>query len=183
MLNLKRAPFYFLPVMILVSCHNGNKHDDKSTVTADSSFNNQVPQVTMAKTDSIKKNDYSLINDIWIYDYDRDMPVKNKEVNADTLSPIKLVNFINAIEGHDKIHLEFIKTHLDTIFVKIKESTYLTQRMGSSGAKDYMSTTTFTLTELKGIKKVNFNFEEGDHATPGTYSREYYINKNKQNYQ
>ncbi len=53
--------------------------------------------------------------------------------------------------------------------------------MGTTGADDYMSTTTFTLTELRGIKYVNFAFEEGDHAVPGTYSRKYYIDRNKRN--
>ena len=52
---------------------------------------------------------------------------------------------------------------------------------GTTGADDYMSTTTFTLTELKNIKYVNYDFEEGDHAMPGTYSRQYYIDRNKSN--
>jgi len=35
-----------------------------------------------------------------------------------------------------------------------------------------MATATYTLTEAKGINYVDFDFEEGDHAVPGTYSRE-----------
>jgi hypothetical protein len=49
---------------------------------------------------------------------------------------------------------------------------YLTQDRGSSGAQDYLAEVTFTLTENPGIKSVNFIFQAGDHAMPGTYSRE-----------
>jgi len=118
---------------------------------------------------------------IWIYDYLTDMPLKNREVKADTLTVRKLILFINTHKGGEKIHLDYLKSSNDTIFVTIKESTYLTQQMGTTGADDYMSTTTFTLTELRGIKYVNFAFEEGDHAVPGTYSRKYYIDRNKRN--
>jgi hypothetical protein len=118
---------------------------------------------------------------IWTYDYVTDAPVKNRDVKADTLTPGKLVNFINTHKGGSKIHLDLVKLSHDTIYVKIKESTYLTQQMGTSGAEDYMTTTTFTLTELKNVKFVTYDFKEGDHAAPGTYSREYYTDRNKRN--
>jgi hypothetical protein len=34
-----------------------------------------------------------------------------------------------------------------------------------------MAIATYTLTEMAGIKYVHYDFEEGDHAEPGTYSR------------
>ena len=104
---------------------------------------------------------------IWGYNFDKGVPERIKEVNADTLTPAKLIALINS----DNIHLDFVKISADTIFVQIKQSTHLTQQIGSTGAYVFMSTTVYTLTELKGIKYVNFNFEEGDHAQPGTYSR------------
>jgi hypothetical protein len=116
---------------------------------------------------------------IWLYDYSSfPLPVKNRKVSPDTLTPEKLVKLINSCSSKET-RLDFVKISQDTIFVKIKDSQFLTQRMGSSGADDYMTTSTFTLTELKDIKYVNYDFEEGDHAAPGTYSRQYFLDRNK----
>lgn len=106
-------------------------------------------------------------NAIWVYDYENSIPVRNRQVNPDTLTPAKLLAIINT----DNIKLDFVKINGDTIFVAIKDSKYLTQQIGSTGSYVFMSTCTYTLTELKGIYFVNYNFEEGDHALPGTYSR------------
>jgi len=108
---------------------------------------------------------------IWVYDYEKGIPVRNRPVNPDTLTPQKLLNIINT----DKIHADFVKISGDTIFVAIKESTYLTQQIGTAGAYDFMSTATYTLTELKGIRYVNYAFVEGDHAQPGTHSRKDFL--------
>jgi hypothetical protein len=55
--------------------------------------------------------------------------------------------------------------------IEVINAEYLTQRMGSSGAQAYLAQVTYTLTENPGIQKVNFIFEEGDHAMPGIYVR------------
>ena len=68
--------------------------------------------------------------------------------------------------------LKWIKTEGDTIFVKVLNDNYLTQRMGSAGAGEFMKQAVLTLTEMEEIKYVDFNFEEGDHAAPGKYDRE-----------
>jgi hypothetical protein len=73
-----------------------------------------------------------------------------------------------------KVKLLNVKDH--TASVEIINAEYVTQRMGSSGAQAYLASITFTLTENPQIKKVNFIFEEGDHAMPGTYSREDFKN-------
>jgi hypothetical protein len=153
---------------ILTACNNSDsvKNEDDRI---DTIKNSPTALDSTAKKDSVS---------IWVYDYLKEMPVKNREINADTLTPKKLIDFINSYKGGDKIHLAFVKISHDTMYVKIIESTFLTQQMGTTGADDYMSTTIFTLTELKGIKYVNFDFEEGDHAAPGTYSRQYYIDRN-----
>ena len=93
----------------------------------------------------------------------------HKPVNArlDTLSAENLVSLVN----RGSIHVDFIKTSHDTIYVSVPNSEYLTQRIGSTGAENFMAATTFTLTEIKGIKYVNYKFTEGDHASPGVYSR------------
>jgi len=73
-----------------------------------------------------------------------------------------------------KVKLLNVKDH--TAFLEVINAEYLTQRMGSSGAQAYLGSITFTLTENPQIKKVSFLFEEGDHAMPGTYTREDFKN-------
>jgi len=59
-----------------------------------------------------------------------------------------------------------------TADIEIQNDLYLTQSMGSAGAQGYLAEVTFTLTEMPGVKTVNFIFTEGDNAAPGLYSRE-----------
>ena len=62
-----------------------------------------------------------------------------------------------------------------TAFVKIFDSGRLTQGLGSTGAKEYLAQVTFSLTSVPGIHSVEFDFEEGDHAAPGTYERQRFV--------
>lgn len=57
------------------------------------------------------------------------------------------------------------------LHLEISDPTYLTQQMGSSGAKTYLVEVTYAFTEIPGIEEVNIVFEEGDHAVPGHYNR------------
>ena len=75
--------------------------------------------------------------------------------------------------GPPKLKLINIKGQV--INIEVINDEYLTQRMGSSGASEFLATATFMLTEYNNIKFVNFIFEEGDHAFPGLYSREEFI--------
>lgn len=110
--------------------------------------------------------------DIWSADFEATTNTYkiHKPANArlDTLSVQKLVSMVDA----DSIHVNYVKISHDTMYVVIPNSDYLTQRIGSTGAENFMATTTFTLTEMKGVKYVNYQFEEGDHASPGVYSRD-----------
>jgi hypothetical protein len=56
--------------------------------------------------------------------------------------------------------------------VKIPEATYLTQQMGSSGPTMFFAEAVYNISEIPGIRFINFDFEEGDHAQPGTYTRD-----------
>ncbi len=85
-----------------------------------------------------------------------------------------VINFINS--GNTNIRLDLVKTSNDTIYIKIADAEYLTQRMGSAGPTMYFAATVYNLTEISGIRFVNFDFEEGDHAQPGTYDRDSFKN-------
>ena len=154
-------------ITLLLSCNNKEAGDEIVTTSTDTTF---------IKMDSAKptiENPVQFKNLVWLPVFDSikgDVVVKQqRKVNADTLTAEKLIKEIN--NAWDGIRLEFKKISHDTIYVAIPESSVLTQQMGSSGAFSYMSSTTFTLTELKNIRFVNYDFEEGDHLAPGTMKR------------
>ena len=71
---------------------------------------------------------------------------------------------------HDP-NVVFERLEVDTIFVAVKNPEDLTQRMGTAGASCFLASATYSLTSIDGIDYVWFTFEEGDHASPGRYSR------------
>jgi hypothetical protein len=101
---------------------------------------------------------------------------KIETANLDSLTAASIIDFINA--GDSSVHLDLIKTSNDTVYIKIPDATFLTQRMGSTGSTMYLAGVVYNLTELPGIRFINFDFEEGDHhAQPGTLSRDSFNNQ------
>ncbi len=92
-----------------------------------------------------------------------------RQWDSNTLTGEILERIIN--KSWPKVQIKFNGISNDTVFILIPDSEALTQQMGSSGAEAFMVTTTYSFTELKGIKYVSFNFVEGDHSVPGTYNR------------
>lgn len=95
---------------------------------------------------------------------------KQETAGPDSLSPQAMIDFINTM--NTSIQLGFVHTSNDTVYIKIPEATYLTQQMGSTGSMIYLAQVVYNLTEIPGTRYVNLDFEEGDHAAPGTFSRE-----------
>lgn len=93
----------------------------------------------------------------------------------DTLSLQSVIDFLN--KDNPNIRLELVKTSNDSIYLKIPDAMYLTQQMGSTGPTLYLSEVIYNLTEIPGIKYVSLDFEEGDHASPGTFNRESFKNE------
>ena len=151
-------------LIFLFSCNNQSSDKD---VAADTTF------ITVDSPGTPVENPGPIKNLIWTQVFDSskgDMILKKqRQVNPDTLSVGKLISEINS--SWDGIKLEFRKISHDTIYVAIPESNVLTNQMGSTGADNYMSSTTFILTELKHVKYVNYDFAEGDHMQPGTMKR------------
>lgn len=88
----------------------------------------------------------------------------------DSLSASSVIGYMNSLYGN--IKLDYVKTGNDTLYLKIPDARYLTQQMGSTGPEMYFVELVYNLTEATSKKYVNVDFEEGDHAQPGTYSRE-----------
>jgi len=149
---------FILISLLLFSCRGGSSDNDDAK----------------ADTILVEENISPESKLIWITDYDtlsgEFFLKQQKIVNADSLTAENVIAIINAASENIKLVLE--KLSNDTLYVSIPESQFLTQQMGSAGAEGYLASTTFNLTEIKGINYVNYNFEEGDHLSPGVYSRE-----------
>ena len=75
--------------------------------------------------------------------------------------------------------LKLIGIEGEIINVEVINDEYLTQRMGTTGAAEFLAMATLTLTEYDNTKFVDFIFEAGDHAFPGLYSREALLRSGK----
>lgn len=157
---------FVILTILLLSCNSGNKDKNANpdVVIEDTVFD--APPVNNEDSGLYVKNQTML----WHADDSKGFKLKKPEVpGIDTMSVKNLIQLLNA--NYDSIHLDYITTSHDTIYVHIPHSEMLTERIGSSGAEMYMASTTWSLTELKGVKYVNYDFEEGDHASPGVYTR------------
>ena len=92
-----------------------------------------------------------------------------KPVEKDALTGEMMEKIVN--KTWPRVQIKFTGTSNDTAFVSIPDSKVLTQQMGSAGAESFMVSTVYSFTEIKGIKYVSFDFEAGDHASPGVYNR------------
>jgi hypothetical protein len=88
---------------------------------------------------------------------------KVEAVGPDSLSPAAVVAYLNSSDS--TIKLVLVKNSGDTIYLKIPDAEHLTQQMDSTGSTLYMVQVIYNLTEIPGIRHVNLDFEEGDHAS------------------
>ncbi|MEO9211393.1 MAG: hypothetical protein ABI208_09860 [Ginsengibacter sp.] len=158
-LSLLFISFFF------VGCNSGNGSEEviHETVKDSAVPHSEVPTVTISNKPSL-----------WSVEMQPNSP-KDKlqkpiDASIETLSAPQIIDIIN--EKYSEVNLHFTKISHDTIFLSIPESARLTNQMGSTGAYNYMATVVYNLTELKTLKFIKFDFKEGDHASPGVYSRE-----------
>lgn len=93
--------------------------------------------------------------------------------NIESQSLNQVIDKLN--KDYPEIQFELIKISNDTANIKIENSDYLTQQCGTAGANSYIANVVYNLSEFKNIKLVNFDFELGDHAVPGVYSRKDFV--------
>lgn len=153
---MKFSPQLLLITLLLFACNNNNVDESLS-----------------------EEDSRTIINYVWqasINDSTGDMEMKRTQaIGLDSLSMISLIDYINASESN--IQLAILKTSNDTVYAKIEDAIYLTQRMGSTGPTLYLAGVVYNLTELPGIHFVNIDFKEGDHAQPGTFNRDSFKNE------
>ena len=100
---------------------------------------------------------------------------KERPAGLDSLAAEPVIAFLNQV--NPKVQLQYNRLSGDTVFVSIPDANYLTQQMGSSGPRYYFASVVYNLTEVPGIRFVSFDFEEGDHASPGVFRREQFQEK------
>jgi hypothetical protein len=154
---------YFATVIFstVISCNT--KQSDKKAIDKDTAVLNSFTDSNTIKTDA---------HYFWSAELAPKKGVimkKTRPVAADSLTQTNIIQLLN--ETYPDIPLQFTKLSSDTLFVKIKNSNYLTQQMGSSGPEVYLADVTYNLTEIPGINFVAIIFKAGDHASPDIYSR------------
>ena len=127
-------------------------------------------QLLQVSHESLEYQQSTIRNPIWVYDCVGEKIIKVREINKDTITASNLTKLLNR-NYENQVRIELVQVKQDSVLVTIPNSTFLTQSMGTTGAEEYLIEAVFTLTELPGIEFVEFEFEEGDHATPGVYSR------------
>ncbi len=112
---------------------------------------------------------------IWFVEFDTiSSNFYMKEITS--LESQTLNQVIEKLNGENpQIQIVLNRISNDTAFVQINDSEFLTEQCGTAGADSYLASVIYNLTEFKNIEYVNFDFELGDHATPGTYSRTDFI--------
>jgi hypothetical protein len=149
---MKKIFLFLLCASLLYSC--GNNKADQPVTDEDSA------EVTARYSWEATLNDSS-----------GRLEMKKVETSGpDSISIPAVISFVNSL--YPNVQLVWIKTSGDTVYLKIPEATYLTQQMGSTGPTMYLANAVYNLTEIPGIKNVTVDFEEGDHAQPGTFNRD-----------
>lgn len=148
-------------VIILMSIGSLSCFDDRTAK------DNTIKDSKLSNTDSALTEVDSTIK-LWVYDPQADS--MTKKFIPENLTVEMALDVINTkyCEG---ICVDYVNRSADTVFVKIDDASQLTQRMGTTGARRYMSELVYALTEVPSINFVDIDFEEGDHAMPGVYKR------------
>lgn len=160
-LRSRNTGFYFVISVLSVSCYNDGSNIKNHSLDS------------MSVVDTVCTVDEDSANVIWEYDMASDSLIKR--ITPNDISYQVVLKQFNM--RYPLINVAFVKLSDDTIFVKIEDASYLTQRMGSAGAYAFMSEFVYSLTEVPTIHFVDIDFQEGDHASPGMYSREDFKNK------
>lgn len=95
---------------------------------------------------------------------------KNPQLSNNMLNADSLIKGLN--EMNENVLLQKIKISGDTVYTEIKNSQFLTESMGSTGAEMYVADVVLNLTEVPGIKYVNIQLVEGSHMQPGTWAKD-----------
>ena len=162
----------FVILLFFVSCNSSDQGDTEIVET-----DTVTETETVADTADISRV-VTNIPSLWkveLQENNTTEKLKKPENDAvASMAPQALIDALN--QSYPEIHMDMQKISHDTLYVNIPESERLTQQIGSTGAYNYLATAVYNLTELNNVKFVHFQFKDGDHASPGTYSRDDFKN-------
>lgn len=150
--------YYVVLLLVFFACQQ-QKEDEVAPVT--------VP-ITETIIDSPQLNNKEVELYVWKNDADYTRR-KNPEVNTAIVNTDSLIKGLNQL--YENVYLQKDKLSNDTLYTFIKDSNFLSNQMGSTGAEIYVADVIMNLTEVPGIKYVHIEMEEGSHMQPGTWSR------------
>jgi hypothetical protein len=151
--------FYILTVGIIVSCNNN----------ADNNANEPVTNDTLAFGENAGDT-------LYFWNVNNEQSTRTKVLTDEVSNPnvLAIINGLNMV--YPDILIQFNNISNDTLNVSIPQSEKLTQQMGTSGAAQYFATACVNLFEAHTINYIHFDFVAGDHAKPGTFSRQQFEN-------
>ena len=146
-------------LLLILACTQQNEN----TITTGEA---EPQTATVLSSPNIPAYDPELNKNIWraTDDYKK---IKNPLATRNWLHADTLIAGLN--QYYENIFLEKIKISGDTIYTVIKNSKYLAEQMGSTGAEIYVADVVLNLTAVPGIKYVSINMQEGSHAQPGIW--------------
>ncbi len=145
--------------LIVSSCTRDNRSENRESVPSEYSeeLREEEPSFNLPYTTGLDENGEIIA-------------VENPEFDPANTEVDYLLGSIERI--YPEINLEVQEISRDTLFLRIPDASFLTQRMGSMGARSYLMEVTYALTTLPDVQVVHFDFTEGDHAGPGSYTRQ-----------
>ena len=153
-----------LVLLIFMACNTTEKRKELITESPqfeDSVISNETPSYLQYNPDS----------KLYVWKSSADFTkIKNPGYTSAILNADSLIKGLN--ELNENVLLEKIKISGDTIYTEIKDSQYLAESMGSTGAEIYVADVVLNLTEVKGISYVNITLIEGSHMQPGVFNKE-----------
>lgn len=156
---MKSVLLFLLSALALFSCNN-----------------DKAPDVAVEPTDSTEVPSSVFSWQATLNDSTGKMEmVKQDFTGPDSLTARGVTEFLNI--SHANVQLSYLRTSNDTIYLLIPDALFLTQQMGSTGPSMYFASAIYNYTEIPGINYVSVDFEEGDHASPGVFTRETFTNQ------
>jgi hypothetical protein len=161
---MKRYTILFL-FIVMFSCNN--KKQEEETIVEETPLSDSA--------DMNKPPEFNPDSKLYIWrstaDYKKE---KNEMASPVIMNTDSLIKGLN--EYYENVYLEKEKLSGDTLYTIIRDSKYLSQQMGSTGAEMYLADVILNLTTVPGVKYVKIEMEAGDHMQPGTWSAEDFKN-------
>lgn len=153
---MKSCWLYLFLLMFIYSCTNDSRKEEGRDLDT-------IETVKVDLLDSLPWN--SSYNE-----KTQKLQLDHREINMSGVTYMEIISVLN--KKYPGIKMDYIGLKKDTLIAKIDDATQLTQNVGTAGAEIYLAEATYSLTEIPPVKAVTIQFVAGDHAMPGTYTRD-----------